>query len=78
MLEKIEQETHYLIGTKQALSDLENKDHARLLVISDSHNRYVTFKNIVLQYGKEAHAAFFYLRSFFYLSFLCLRCTLCH
>ena len=36
MLEKIAQETHYLIGTKQALSNLENKDHARLLVISES------------------------------------------
>ena len=59
MLEKIEQETHYLIGTKQALSDLENKNHARLLVISDYHNRYVTFKNIVLQYGKECDALVF-------------------
>ena len=59
MLEKIAQETHYLIGTKQALSNLENKDHARLLVISDSHNRYITFKNIVLQFGKTCDALIF-------------------
>lgn len=59
MFKKIIQETNYLIGIKEDLDKLSKKERSRLLVISDSHNHYNTFKNIVLLYGKDCDALIF-------------------
>lgn len=59
MLEKIIQKTHQLIGTESAIDELAKKNHARLLVISDSHANYAVLKKIVLDYGKTCDALVF-------------------
>lgn len=59
MLEKVIQETHNLIGTKDAIDALAIKEHARLLVISDSHGHPTTFMSIVKRYGKDCDALVF-------------------
>lgn len=59
MFDKIIQEKNFLIGAKEDLEKLAKKDRARLLVISDSHNRYDAFKKIVLLYGKDCDALIF-------------------
>ena len=43
----IEQEVHGLIGAKKDIDALATKDHARVLIISDSHRHPGIFQNIV-------------------------------
>jgi len=59
MLENIIQETHGLIGTSENIKALAEKDHARILVISDSHGKPSTFASIIKLYGKECDALAF-------------------
>lgn len=53
------QEIHGLIGTQKELDALAAKDHARALVISDSHRHPEIFENIVRTYGAECDALIF-------------------
>lgn len=59
MLESIVQEDHNLIGKKENIESLAKKDHARILVLSDSHGHPSVFMNIVRRYGKECDALAF-------------------
>lgn len=59
MLGNIIQETHNLIGSTEAINKLKEKDHARILIISDSHGKTSTFIDIVYRYGKECDALIF-------------------
>ena len=56
---EISQHKQNIIGSKDAIAALENKDHARLLVISDSHGRYPVFESIVRGYGAKCDALIF-------------------
>ena len=56
---EISQHKQNIIGSRTAIEALENKDHARLLVISDSHGRYGTFEGIVRGYGAKCDALIF-------------------
>lgn len=58
MIELIQKE-HNLIGSSQAIKDLETKDHARLLVISDSHGHPQLLINIVKHFGPSCDALIF-------------------
>lgn len=53
------QEIHGLIGTQKDIEALSAKDHARALVISDSHRHPEIFEDIVRHYGKECDALIF-------------------
>lgn len=59
MLEHIIQETHGLIGTSQAIENLANKDHARILVLSDTHGHPSILMEIIRRYGKDCDAMAF-------------------
>ena len=56
---EISQHAQNIIGSHDAIAALETKDHARLLVISDSHGRYGTFESIVRGYGANCDALIF-------------------
>ena len=56
---EISQHKQNIIGSREAIAALENKDHARLLVISDSHGRYGIFEGIVRGFGAECDALIF-------------------
>lgn len=56
---EISQHKQNVIGSREAIAALENKDHARLLVISDSHGKYSTMESIVRGYGAECDALIF-------------------
>ena len=56
---EISQHKQNIIGSKDAIAALENKEHARLLVISDSHGRYPVFESIVRGYGAKCDALIF-------------------
>ncbi len=56
---EISQHAQNIIGSREAIADLENKDHARLLILSDSHGRYGIVESIVRQFGKECDALIF-------------------
>ena len=56
---EISQHAQNIIGSRDAISALETKDHARLLVISDSHGRYGIFESIVRGYGAQCDALIF-------------------
>ena len=56
---EISQHKQNIIGASSAIAALENKDHARLLVISDSHGRYPVFESIVRGYGAKCDALIF-------------------
>ena len=45
-----------IIGTKQAVKALDEKEQARILLVSDSHHNYKALENIVLNYGKDCDA----------------------
>lgn len=57
----IEISQHYqnIIGSNDAIEALKTKDHARLLVISDSHGRYGVFESIVRGFGAKCDALIF-------------------
>jgi len=56
---EISQRQQNIIGAKQALNELESRDHARLLVISDSHGHYPVLEAIVRRYGEKCDALIF-------------------
>ncbi|BDC94400.1 YfcE family phosphodiesterase [Treponema bryantii] len=56
---EISQHTQNIIGSRDAIAALETKDHARLLIISDSHGRYPVFESIVRGYGAKCDALIF-------------------
>ena len=56
---EISQHKQNIIGARDAIAALETKEHARLLVISDSHGRYGVFESIVRGYGAECDALIF-------------------
>lgn len=59
MIKKIIQETKNLIGSKKDIDALAVKEHARLLVISDSHGHYQTLEEIVKRYGSQCDGLVF-------------------
>lgn len=59
MLEHIIQENHNIIGTSKAIETLASKDHARILVLSDSHGHPSILMNIIKHYGKDCDALAF-------------------
>ncbi len=56
---EISQHAQNIIGSRDAIAALETKDHARLLVLSDSHGRYGIFESIVRGFGRECDALIF-------------------
>lgn len=56
---EISQHKQNIIGSRKAIEELAGKDHARLLVISDSHGHYPTFEKIVRDYGEKCDALIF-------------------
>ena len=56
---EISQHQQNIIGSRDAIAALEKKDHARLLVISDSHGRYGIMESIVRNFGSECDALIF-------------------
>ena len=58
MIELLQEENN-LIGSAAAARSLEKKEHARLLVLSDSHGNYRIMMNILMQYGPGCDAFIF-------------------
>lgn len=56
---EISQHQQNIIGSREAIAALEKKDHARLLVLSDSHGRYGIVEGIVRRFGSECDALIF-------------------
>lgn len=56
---KIVQEVHGLIGKKDDIEALSVKDHARVLVVSDSHGHPGILSSIVKNYGAKCDALIF-------------------
>ena len=56
---EISQHAQNIIGSREAIAALEKKDHARLLVLSDSHGRYGIVEGIVRRFGSECDALIF-------------------
>ena len=56
---EISQHKQNIIGSREAIAALENKDHARLLVLSDSHGRYGIMESIVRGFGGKCDALIF-------------------
>ena len=55
-MNKLQLLDNYLIGSNEDLSALSTKDHARVLVASDSHAHFDILHRIILQYGKSCDA----------------------
>ncbi|MCR4579298.1 MAG: metallophosphatase family protein [Treponema sp.] len=58
-MNKYKQNKSLLIGSKEDIKELAQKDHARLLIISDSHGHTDIMQNIIMNYGKECQALIF-------------------
>ncbi len=56
---EISQHKQNIIGASSAIDALAKKDHARLLVLSDSHGRYGVVESIVRRFGSECDAIIF-------------------
>ena len=56
---EISQHQQNIIGSRDAIATLEKKDHARLLVISDSHGRYGVVEGIVRGFGAKCDGLIF-------------------
>ena len=56
---EISQHAQNIIGSREAIAALEKKDHARLLVLSDTHGRYGIVESIVRRFGSECDALIF-------------------
>lgn len=56
MLKTVTQEINNLIGTKEDIEALAKKEHARVLILSDTHGHYSLMENIILRYGKDCDA----------------------
>lgn len=53
------QNSNNLIGSPQAIENLKKTEHARILVISDSHGNYKTLIKILKQFGPSCNAFIF-------------------
>ena len=53
------QDETLLIGSRKAIKALEDREHARLLVISDSHGNSGILCDIIKRYGKDCDAFIF-------------------
>lgn len=53
------QQDDFLLGNKQKIEELKTKNHARILVLSDSHGKFNVVKQIINQYGKTCDALIF-------------------
>lgn len=53
---ELQQNENNLIGSKEAIAELENTDHARILVASDSHNHFDILLEILRQFGPGCNA----------------------
>lgn len=58
-MNKLLQTDSGLIATQEDLYLLQNKDHCRILTISDSHGGYKIFFKIIQQYGSHCDAIIF-------------------
>lgn len=58
MLE-LTQKEHNLIGSSKAIAELAVKDHARILVASDSHGNYRTLVRLFQRYGETCDGFIF-------------------
>lgn len=58
-MNKLVQQSSYLIGTQEDIGALAKKKQARLLVISDSHGDYDVFFDIIEEFGADADALIF-------------------
>lgn len=58
MIELLQEENN-LLGSAAAARSLEKKEHARLLVLSDSHGNYRIMMNILMKYGPGCDAFIF-------------------
>ena len=56
---EISQHAQNIIGSRKAIAALENKDHARLLILSDSHGRSGIVESIVRNFGGQCDALIF-------------------
>ena len=56
---EISQHKQNIIGSNDAIAALSQKDHARLLVLSDSHGNYAVFEKIIRDYGAKCDALIF-------------------
>ena len=56
---EISQHKQNIIGASSAIAALATKDHARLLVLSDSHGRYGIVESIVRSFGSKCDAIIF-------------------
>ena len=56
---EISQHKQNIIGASSAIDALATKDHARLLVLSDSHGRYGVVESIVRRFGSQCDAMIF-------------------
>lgn len=45
-----------IIGSLEAVESLKTKEHARVLLVSDSHSKNITLINIIRHFGKECDA----------------------
>lgn len=50
---------NFLVGSQDAINLLAEKDHARILTLSDSHGNPEIVKNIIIRYGKTCDAMAF-------------------
>lgn len=48
-----------LLGSEEAIEELENKESARLLVLADSHGEYKLVESIIKEFGPECDAVLF-------------------
>lgn len=53
------QQQQLLIGSAEDIAALQNKDHARILVVSDSHNHFDILLNILRQFGPSCDGFIF-------------------
>jgi len=58
-MNKLLQTESLCIATEEDLLNLKNKDHCRLLTVSDSHGGYRIFLKIILRYGPDCDALIF-------------------
>lgn len=53
------QQKSLLVGSEEAIEELENKKSARLLVLADSHGEYKLLEAIIKEFGPECDAIIF-------------------
>ncbi|MCI5523319.1 MAG: metallophosphoesterase [Spirochaetales bacterium] len=58
-MNSLEQQKNFLFGSLEAIKNLEEKDSASVIVISDSHKNYSSFKQVLKKFGSAADALIF-------------------